>query len=561
MNKPPELSEKWIKASIIGTLWAASEIVLGSFLHNLRVPFSSNVLTAIGIIILVSSSYRWRESGLFWRAGLICALMKTMSPSAVVFGPMIAIFSQAALLEMSVFLFRRNALGYLIGGMLAMSWNVVQRVLNYLIFYGYSIVEVYADLIKVANKQWGLSIGFWSPVWALVAIHVILGGVAGGIGMSVGVRLRKGSGKSVAIQKERHFLKTSPKTAEMKYSIFWLFFNLALMVACFLILNFCSWMVWIPAVMAVALTWVLRYKRALRQLSRPRFWLYFAAITMLAAFVISTVESQPWMDGLMIGIQMNFRAAVVILGFTVLGTELYNPRVRHFFSRTAFRSLPPALELSFQSLPAMVAYVPDLKTFLRRPGRVVFNIMSMIEERLQEITSQPSRTIIILSGKIGQGKTTLASEIVNLLKREGRSVGGTLCPRILEQGETIGYDIVDIISNKQEIFLRKGHEEVNDRIGYYAIFQKGLQTGKEALENALAAKCDWIIVDETGKMELEGKGWADLIDRLASVPSVNLLLTVRDSFVEEVIAKWGWKDPMIFNLAKDDKGEVLRQVG
>ena len=50
----PALSEKWIKASIIGTIWAASEIVLGSFLHNLKVPFSGNVLTANGLIILIS---------------------------------------------------------------------------------------------------------------------------------------------------------------------------------------------------------------------------------------------------------------------------------------------------------------------------------------------------------------------------------------------------------------------------------------------------------------------------------------------------------------------------
>src|SRR5512133_2749638 len=97
-----KLSEKWIKASITGTIWAASEIVLGSFLHNLRVPFSGNILTAIGIIILVSISYIWTERGLFCRAGLICALLKTLSPSAVIFGPMIAIIAESLLIEMSV---------------------------------------------------------------------------------------------------------------------------------------------------------------------------------------------------------------------------------------------------------------------------------------------------------------------------------------------------------------------------------------------------------------------------------------------------------------------------
>ncbi|MFO7852573.1 MAG: hypothetical protein ACQERS_04820 [Bacteroidota bacterium] len=67
-----KIDSRWIKASIAGSMWAASEIVLGSFLHNLRVPFSGSILTAIGIILLISISYKWDEKGLFWRAGLIC---------------------------------------------------------------------------------------------------------------------------------------------------------------------------------------------------------------------------------------------------------------------------------------------------------------------------------------------------------------------------------------------------------------------------------------------------------------------------------------------------------
>ena len=53
--------------------------------------------------------------------------MKTMSPSAVIFGPMIAIFTEAFLLEFSVRLLGRTIAGYLIGAMLAMSWNLFQK--------------------------------------------------------------------------------------------------------------------------------------------------------------------------------------------------------------------------------------------------------------------------------------------------------------------------------------------------------------------------------------------------------------------------------------------------
>ncbi len=148
-----KLSEKWIKASIAGTIWAASEIVLGSFLHNLRIPFSGNILTAIGLVILISISYIWTERGLFWRAGIICALMKTMSPSAVIFGPMIAIFSEALLLEFSVRLLGRTIAGFLIGSMLAMSWNLFQKIANYIIYYGANIIEVYNNLSKLRKNS------------------------------------------------------------------------------------------------------------------------------------------------------------------------------------------------------------------------------------------------------------------------------------------------------------------------------------------------------------------------------------------------------------------------
>ena len=138
------ISEKWIKASIIGTIWAAAEIVLGSFLHNLRVPFSGNLLTAIALVILISVSYKWRDRGLFWRAGVICALMKTMSPSAIIFGPMIAIIMESLFLEASVRLFGRTYLGFIAGSMLAMSWNLFQKVFNMIIFYGGKLVDIYA---------------------------------------------------------------------------------------------------------------------------------------------------------------------------------------------------------------------------------------------------------------------------------------------------------------------------------------------------------------------------------------------------------------------------------
>lgn len=72
-------------------LWAGIEIVAGRFLHNLKIPFSGTFLTLISIMLVTGIFQIWKQPGIIWRAGIITALMKSISPSAVILGPMIAI--------------------------------------------------------------------------------------------------------------------------------------------------------------------------------------------------------------------------------------------------------------------------------------------------------------------------------------------------------------------------------------------------------------------------------------------------------------------------------------
>ena len=116
-SKP--LNEIWLKASVLGSIWASIEILLGSFLHNLKIPFSGMILSLIGVWLIISFLQVWKERGLVWRAGIICALMKSISPSAVILGPMIGIFTEALLIEFFIFVLGKNIIGYLFAGAFA----------------------------------------------------------------------------------------------------------------------------------------------------------------------------------------------------------------------------------------------------------------------------------------------------------------------------------------------------------------------------------------------------------------------------------------------------------
>jgi nucleoside-triphosphatase THEP1 len=553
-----DLSEKWIKASITGTIWAASEIVLGSFLHNLRIPFSGNILTAIGLIILISISYTWTEKGLFWRAGLICAVMKAMSPSAIIFGPMIAIFSEAILLELFVRLLGRTFAGYAIGAMSAMSWNLFQKIMNYIIFYGANIIEVYSDLLKLAQKQLNIQTDIvWLPIIILLVIYALFGLLAAVIGIKVGRKMLNQPVSDFTGIRNEPIKKIQDNTEHIfNYSITWLIADIALIICSFILLNYTSWIIWSLAITMIILIWSVRYKRAMRQLSKPKFWILFVFITLITAFIFTKVQTgeNVLQQGLLTGFQMNFRAAVMIVGFSVLGTELYNPVIRNFFYNTSFKNLPLALELSVESLPSFISNIPDFKSLLRNPVSIFYRVISQADNRLFEIKnkSRPTQKIFIISGAVGEGKTTYTKKLTDYFKKNNIKTGGILSERIMTDSVTTGYDVVNIETGEKEIFLRQNEDCGYEKIGKFTISPKGLAMGKAILSSLVMTEDMIVIIDEVGLLELRNNGWSECINKLLDKARNHILITVRTSFIDEVIKKWNLNEAIVFKIAETD---------
>jgi hypothetical protein len=380
MKQAKKLNNKWIKAAVLGTIWAASEIVLGSFLHNIRFPFSGNILVGIAMILLIAASHIWTEKGIIWRSGLICAILKTMSPSAVIFGPMIAIFMESVLLETAVRLFKNKKIAFMVGAALAMSWNLFHKIINMVLFYGAGIVQLYEKLLKSAQKQlhWDFDI-VWVPLLSLLIIYIVLGILAARMGIKTGEYLLDANYKpSFSFENSNAnttFIK--PKTNQFDYSISWLIMNTILSIGALVLHNYMPFKYWSFLVVFIIILWSFRYKRALRQVMKPKFWIWFLVITMLTSMLFSKE------DGLIIGITMNLRAILLILSFTVLGTELYNPKVKQYFAGAHFDQLSLALELSLASLPEAIANLPNVKTILKEPTAVFYQIIKQADLRLK----------------------------------------------------------------------------------------------------------------------------------------------------------------------------------
>lgn len=559
MNVPAHINEKWIKASVLGTIWASSEIVLGSFLHNLRVPFSGNILTAIGIIILISAMYKWEESGLFWRAGIICALLKTMSPSAVIFGPMVAIFSEALLLELSVLLLGRTIPGFVLGAVLAMSWNLFQKIFNYIIFYGYNIVEVYSNLMQYAERQLGLHFNaVWAPLVLLLIIYALFGAFSAIIGIRTGKKIKENPNVKLSVQNNKNTIFQNKKQQAFKYSIPWLILNITLIIGTLLLVKKIPFGIWMVITFAIAVTWAIRYKRALRQLVRPKLWIFFIVITMVTAFVFTRLQSdtKTIFDAVLIGVEMNLRAIILIMGFSVLGTELYHPKIRNYFANGRFKQIPLALEISAESLPLMIANTPDLKTIIKNPLVFVQHILTFADMHLNEIKSKAAHSwkTIVITGEIGSGKTSLIQDLTAQLKSKNYSISGFYTSRIFDNNTTIGYNLVEVESKKETPFLSISPIENAEKVGKFFIHQEAIETGKKILQQNTA---HFIVIDEIGKLELTDKGWGNELPALFSAPKNHFILSLRKEIYNELIEKYNIHSPIVFDLGKNDT-EIIK---
>ncbi|MDT8285666.1 MAG: hypothetical protein RQ748_01045, partial [Elusimicrobiales bacterium] len=299
----------WRKAAVLGSLWAASEIILGSFLKNAQVPFAGLLLTGIGVAILVAGHRLWPEKGLLWRAGLICAAMKSVSPSAILLSPMVAIFAEGLLAELAVRFIGGNTAGYLAAGGAAMSWGLVHKIGKLWLFYGAGALEVYVKGLERLRDWLGRPGGVWEPLLLLLAGYFAFGMAAALVGMRAA---REGATVPVKKRAGELFRPRRGGGEPGDYSAAFLFLHLLAIAG----LMTSGRLPLLPAAgfgLAYGLVCAFFYRRSAALLARAGMWTGIALVSVLAGWLLGDWGS---------GLRMAARAFAVTLGFAAVAQEL-----------------------------------------------------------------------------------------------------------------------------------------------------------------------------------------------------------------------------------------------
>jgi nucleoside-triphosphatase THEP1 len=545
MSSLHRIHPAWVNAALLGSVWASVEIVLGSFLHNIRMPMAGTFMAALGVCIVVAGSQVWNVKGLIWRAGVICALMKSVSPSAVILGPMFGIFLEALLLEATVRLLGRNALGYITGGALATSLPIIQKIIGILFLYGIDAARLYVALYEFAARS--LHIGSVGPVdivLFLLLLTALLGIAAASLGILAGRR-------AIALETPAPH-QPAPSAASsfagrlsgQQYSLLLLCLHILMLPAGLLAISTLpAWSSALVIACYVTLTF-LRYPRVRSKFFQARLWLEFAAVSLLAGLLLGEFTSQnpgwTW-SGLTVGLQMTLRATLVITTFSSVSIELRNPSVLQWFLDRGLGQLSRAVETAFEALPAMTSALGEEKHFFRHPLDSVARLLATARDWLSSGTSTPGPQILLLTGPRGSGKTGFVLSLADALYLEQISVAGLASICVMEQGSRTGYDVRILTNGQQTPLCRIGAPDRGVNAGQFSFFPEAFDFGLDALQAGIQAPdMDLMILDELGPLELEGKGWAAVLQKMRESTAKVLLITVRPSLIEPAVSHWGF---------------------
>lgn len=543
----------WPKAAAVGSLWASVEIIVGSFLHNLHLPFAGSMLAAVVLVFLVAVQELWTDRGLIWRAGLICAAMKSLSPGAIIFGPMVAIVAEALLFELGLKLSGRNLLGYILGSAMAMAWLPLQKIGRMLLFYGSDMIEI--SIAAFTRLQQFVGISALSPAEALGAVvlfYPLLGMLAALCGWYLGQRAKALPPLNPDIETTR---TPAPVKQEATRNLALIPLHLLAVITGMIVLNSCPFEYGL-AYVAIYVTLSLgHYPTLYRRFCKPGFWIFFICITLMAGVFLgslgqggSAFNLSLKAEYLLIGVQMNLRAALLLSAFSAIGVELRHPRITSFMHLRGCGAYSRALQSAFGVMPQMLESMMRQGMKLQNPLRSLAFMLQQLEFWRVHFESIAAPPVFILTGGRGSGKTSILQMLSAEISQQNLKVSGIVSRGLWKEERRSGFDVVDLATQKQIPLCRRDVPATGIQKGPYHFYPAGIKAGQVALEMAVAANPAVIIVDEVGPLELRGDGWAEPLGNVLSNRSCPIVISVRPSLVEAVSEHWCFSPTVVWDV-------------
>ena len=166
--------------------------------------------------------------------------------------------------------------------------------------------------------------------------------------------------------------------------------------------------------------------------------------------------------------------------------------------------------------------------------------------------------IVLLTGGMEAGKTTLCLKILDMLKVRSWDVAGVICPPVFEGSTKTGIDILGLRNGEKHLLATLNKGAIEGLFTKKWLFDE-LITDWGNQELAKAVPCDYLIVDELGPLEFErGLGFLNGFTAINSRDYKAALVVIRPSLLSNGIKRW--PDANVISLENETRGTLVERI-
>jgi nucleoside-triphosphatase len=163
----------------------------------------------------------------------------------------------------------------------------------------------------------------------------------------------------------------------------------------------------------------------------------------------------------------------------------------------------------------------------------------------------PGNSITVITGEQGEGKTTLLRKIIRELSFKDFKAGGILSLGIWKNNKRDDIIARNLSSEEEILFCQREYKENWIKSGFFYINPDSLVFSIKAVEEK---NCDYFVLDEVGRFEMEEKGWHRAFITLINCSAKPVIIVIRKAFLNEVLTKFSIQpDKIIFAEKNKDK--------
>ena len=162
--------------------------------------------------------------------------------------------------------------------------------------------------------------------------------------------------------------------------------------------------------------------------------------------------------------------------------------------------------------------------------------------------------VIVVTGAVGVGKTTVCEKVIRIARSQGHSCGGVIARKARNE------DIIieDVQTGETRVLASPGDKHEGPRTAKYSFSPEGIEFGIRAIDRGIAS--DIVLVDELGHLELRGEGFTRAIDHIIAGQVKNCVVVIRKGLLSAFLPMLGTATS-IFETTADNRNELPGEIG